>query len=156
MSEPTVTERLAAIEAELATFALPRTMATLQRKLEATWQPEAGVLLQPGSILPDSMAGVVDSDGKGFTLGGIHVRWGTGTVVWAGGTPFATVAATHGMVSTPTVAVAGDAGGGTMTTNIPVWSSVTGATTLAVAAETSDASSPAAAATRTFYWIAIG
>lgn len=87
----------------------------------------------------------------------VGIRFGTATITWPGGTPFATVAVTHGLGRTPTAVFAGDAGGGTMNTNIPVWSATSpGATTFTAAAETSDASAPAVGLTRTFYWLAVG
>lgn len=86
----------------------------------------------------------------------VGIRFGAATITWPGASPFATVAVTHGLGKTPIVVLAGDAGGGTMATNIPVWSAAPGATTFTAAAETSDASAPAVGLTRTFYWIALG
>src|SRR4051812_22826886 len=94
---------------------------------------------------------VLDTGGRS-----IGIRFGAATITWPGGSPFATVAVTHGLSRTPVVVFAGDAGGGTMATNIPVWSaSAPGATTFTAAAETSDASAPAVGLTRTFYWVCL-
>lgn len=53
--------RLAAVEAALAANQLPATLAILQRKLEQTWQPDAALLLQPGSVTPEMLSVAVPS-----------------------------------------------------------------------------------------------
>lgn len=59
-TEPTFEERLAALEARPE----PPTLAVLQRKLEARWQPDASVLLAAGSatlaLLKDLVVGTAD------------------------------------------------------------------------------------------------
>lgn len=91
-----VTDRLAALEAQLAGFTLPPTVAVLQRKLEADWQPDAGVLLQAGSVslemLADSPHVCLARAANQATTSGVHadVSWDAAidanAAMWASGT----------------------------------------------------------------------
>lgn len=96
------------------------------------------------------MSLVIDTGGLS-----VGIRFGSGTVTWAGATPFATVSVTHGLGATPKAVMICDNGLGTLA-QIAVFSASAGATTFTAAAEPTDSSSPAASTTRGFYWVAVG
>lgn len=79
---------------ELAVSDLP--VAGLQIKLEQDWQPEAGVLLQPGSITPDMLG---ETRGQGTAVG-------TGAV-------FVDLVITDGLAASAKAGIAGLHVGGT-------------------------------------------
>ena len=86
------------------------------------------------------------------------VRFGTGTITWPGGSPRAnTLNVDHGLGGTPIVVLAtptSSLGGGVI---FPVVATFAyGATQFSASSVTSDGSSPAAATTHTFVWLAIG
>lgn len=96
-----ITDRLDALEAALAGNQLPNTLAILQRKLEQTWQPDASILLQPGSITPELIA-------SAFNIGpaASSMRFGTQTLAFTASTNSAAATVTHGLDKTPSVIVA--------------------------------------------------
>lgn len=90
---------------------------------------------------------VVDTGGQS-----IGVRFGAASVTWPGGSPFSTAkTVTHGLGRTPVTVL-------TTPNNSPstCYVDTVGATTFNITLHTDDGSSPAAATTRTVYWLVIG
>jgi hypothetical protein len=129
-------ERLAALEAaEIAVSDLP--WSHIKRKLEQDWQPDAHTLLAGGSLTVDMLSGAL--------------TFGSDTVTWGGASPSsANLSVLHGLGRVPAAVLL------TSRSNVIVFAETARTiSTFQVSARTVDGSSPAAATTVDFYWLAI-
>lgn len=139
-----VTDRLDKIEAALALNQLPPSLEILKRKLESTWQPDAAVLLQPGSITPELIASAIN-------IGNVPIALRGGTFAGttsASGELVATVPHGLGRIPTAVTATPNSASGTQITARV-----------IALTSTTFDVyvvRSAAAAIAVGGYWIAIG
>jgi hypothetical protein len=145
-----VTDRLDVIEATLAANQIPASMAALMRKLEQGWQPDAAVLLQPGSITPELLAPAIDTGRR------LVIRSGTQTLTWGGASVFSDFpAVTHGVGGTPDHVWVSANGGLTGSKRVIVTAYGYTATQFTVDGLTDDRSTPAAATTLDVRWTAV-
>jgi hypothetical protein len=125
----TFEERLAALEKAVADLLwLPKSLASLMRKLERDWQPDAAVLLQAGSVTEDAIADGAVTPIKASAAKGQATITGTGA-------SFADVTVTDNLGTSDKYALALHHEGGTYTSDVvicKVQSTATNTTTFRV------------------------